>query len=289
MDEQHPPLEQSDLASGSNESGSEESILNPSQVANYVPVVGTCLNCATPIAGNFCHNCGQEATDRNVQLLPLVKEIVGDYAGLDSIFLRTVKKLIRRPGELTAAYNRGERVRYLMPVRLYFLVSIIFFFVYANFDPIPPDVLYTDAQVSAALKESGTPRDLFDERWGQKVENTLVIGMLFVIPLFTLAMKLLYVGSKRYLVEHLIFSFHLFSFFYICWIPAALFANQILYGVGLLVLFVYLGFALRRVYRQGWGITILKTVLLSTYLTGLFIFYIGVVLALAYLRSMNTN
>ncbi len=64
-------------------------------------------------------------------------------------------------------------------------------------------------------------------------------------------------------------------------------ANEVLYYLGMLGLLIYLGFALRRVYRQSWLKTIVKTLLLSVYLIGLFIFYFAVVLVFAFLRSKS--
>jgi len=85
-------------------------------------------------------------------------------------------------------------------------------------------------------------------------------------------LKIAYVFSRRYYIEHLIFSLHFLSFTFLTTI--ILWPVYIFVGVKpttaslLLSLFVtligvaYLFFALRAVYRQSSGMTLLKTVLL---------------------------
>jgi len=260
-------------------------ILNPDQTTEFLPVVSHCLNCGTEVMGNFCHVCGQQAEDIKVRIFPLLRELFGDWLGFDSVFWRTLKALIGSPGLLTEAFNAGQRARYLAPTRLYVLISIVFFFVYVNFDPIRPDQLLEPELIETTLSESGTPHDLFIDRWDAKMQNTLVFGMFAVIPLLAVGMKLFYIGSKRYLVEHFIFALHFSTLFLLSWAPASLFASELLYGIGTLGGFVYLYFALRRVYRQSIPMTLLKTFLLAGYFLTLLFVYIyaaaGAALSLA--------
>ncbi len=260
-------------------------ILNPDQTTEYLPVVPHCLNCGTEIIGNFCHVCGQQAESLKVRLFPLLKELIGDWLGFDSVFWRTLKQLITRPGLLTEAHNMGQRVRYMAPTRLYLLVSIVFFFVYVNFDPIKPDDLLEQQLIQETLAESGTSYDLFIDRWDDRMQNSLVFGMFVVIPLLALGMKLFYIGSKRYVVEHFIFSTHYCTFFLLAWLPGSLFASQILYLIGTVGAVVYLFMALKRVYVQSVGWTLLKTTLVTFYfLILLFVYFFsagGVALSMA--------
>lgn len=88
-----------------------------------------CQNCGAPLLGEHCYACGQPVKG----LVRHFSSIVGDF--LDSVFnldtriFRTLGPLFAHPGYLTGEYFQGHRVRYVSPVRLFFFLSIITFFV----------------------------------------------------------------------------------------------------------------------------------------------------------------
>lgn len=86
-----------------------------------------CLNCDTPLVGPFCSACGQ----RDVPPYPSVRELVVDafweLSGWDGRFAATVRKLFTSPGTLTRDFLEGRRARYLSPLRLYLMASLVYF------------------------------------------------------------------------------------------------------------------------------------------------------------------
>jgi hypothetical protein len=93
-----------------------------------------CLNCRTPLSGQYCASCGQRARSRLISLWELTSEAFGDLFELDSRLWRTLIPLFARPGLLTRDYLEGRRVRFMPPFRTYLVLSIVFFLV-AFFDP----------------------------------------------------------------------------------------------------------------------------------------------------------
>ena len=89
-------------------------------------MVTDCLNCGAALHGSFCSACGQ----RSVPPDPTVAEVAGDawqeLSGYDGRIAATIRGLLR-PGYLTREYVAGHRARYLSPVRLYLIVSVIYF------------------------------------------------------------------------------------------------------------------------------------------------------------------
>jgi hypothetical protein len=85
-----------------------------------------CLNCGTELNGNFCHNCGQHAIKR----LPLIKDFVVEYLSnafiWDPLCLKTLWKLIRRPGQLTKEYMRGKLLSQENPLKLNMFLLFVF-------------------------------------------------------------------------------------------------------------------------------------------------------------------
>lgn len=86
-----------------------------------------CLNCGTAVTGRYCAQCGQSV---DVHVLSM-KEVAGDVTHsllhLDSRVWRTLRLLVRRPGELTREFIAGRHQLYIPPFRLYLAVSILFF------------------------------------------------------------------------------------------------------------------------------------------------------------------
>jgi uncharacterized membrane protein YhaH (DUF805 family) len=88
----------------------------------------SCPSCGGAIIDTFCGTCGERRpSTRGYSLAHFAHEVFETITDLDRSFLHTVTTLIRRPGELTAAYMRGERVRYLRPLQLFFLVNVVYF------------------------------------------------------------------------------------------------------------------------------------------------------------------
>jgi len=94
-----------------------------------------CKNCNKLLekADNYCPNCGQ----KNIPVLNL-KFVLGEFFqtiwNVDSKLFRTLKCLIFKPGYLTKEYISGKRVSYLPPIRIYLVLSFLFFFLISVFD-----------------------------------------------------------------------------------------------------------------------------------------------------------
>ncbi|MDE2183334.1 MAG: DUF3667 domain-containing protein [Alphaproteobacteria bacterium] len=86
-----------------------------------------CPNCASPVIGRYCAQCGQPTETHRRSVVHLVQDFVKDIASFDSRILRTTRALLFRPGELALAFRQGRTQRYVPAVRLYLFVSLIFF------------------------------------------------------------------------------------------------------------------------------------------------------------------
>ena len=87
-----------------------------------------CLNChATIKDSNYCSNCGQINTNKQVPLKHFFIDFVSDYFTFDSKFINSFSPLFSKPGFLTNEYIKGRRVHYVPPLRLYLFISIVFF------------------------------------------------------------------------------------------------------------------------------------------------------------------
>jgi hypothetical protein len=116
--------------------------------------MAACLNCGAELGGPFCSSCGQ----RDIPPYPSVRELAVDafweLSGWDGRFASTVRALIRRPGELTREFLEGRRARYISPLRLYLMCSLVYFLIAAA----APDVRLDDGRtIFMGLRVAGSP------------------------------------------------------------------------------------------------------------------------------------
>jgi hypothetical protein len=87
-----------------------------------------CENCGTPLTGHYCAQCGQAAVDYRRSFRYVIADVLDSFLNWDSKFFATIALLILKPWRLTNEFLAGKRVRYVHPLRLYLLASILFFF-----------------------------------------------------------------------------------------------------------------------------------------------------------------
>src|SRR6266704_6617449 len=87
-----------------------------------------CENCGALLTGRWCSQCGQAAIDYRRSFRHVVVDVLDSFLNWDSKFFATIGLLIVKPWRLTNEFLSGRRVRYVHPLRLYLLASILFFF-----------------------------------------------------------------------------------------------------------------------------------------------------------------
>src|SRR5436190_8718648 len=126
------------------------------------PALRYCENCEAPMAGPFCAQCGQAAVDYRRSFRHVIVDVLDSFLNWDSKFFATIGWLIARPWHLTNQFLAGRRVPYVHPLRLYLLVSILFFFVincWAKSIHADPSKLSADdrADIAAELNDPDIP------------------------------------------------------------------------------------------------------------------------------------
>ncbi|MEY2496848.1 MAG: hypothetical protein QOD12_404 [Verrucomicrobiota bacterium] len=91
------------------------------------PPLTHCENCGAELHGHYCSKCGQAAVDYHRSFRHVIVDVLDSFLNWDSKFVRSIGLLLWRPGWLTNQFLEGRRVRFVHPLRLYLLVSIVFF------------------------------------------------------------------------------------------------------------------------------------------------------------------
>ena len=92
------------------------------------PPLTHCENCGAQLQGHWCAQCGQPAIDYRRSFRHVLADLLNEFLNWDSKFFATIGLLLVRPWRLTNQFLAGHRVRYVHPLRLYLLASILFFF-----------------------------------------------------------------------------------------------------------------------------------------------------------------
>lgn len=99
-----------------------------------------CPNCEQEFNSKFdyCPYCGQANKKFNLNIRHVFSDFLSASFNVDSKLWLSLSLLITKPGFLTHQYLHGRRTKYLTPVRIYLLISFVYFFVIA----INPSVLW---------------------------------------------------------------------------------------------------------------------------------------------------
>jgi len=195
-----------------------------------------------PDGARYCPACGQSARVFTRPWMGVFRELLSELFDLDGRMLTSLRLLFTQPGRLSLEYNQGRRVAHTSPLRMYLLISLLFFLVLPMILPEIP-VQNPEHQFSVELYSK---------------------GLFLLLPVYALLLKLFY--PKSYFLTHLVFTTYLFSAMFIVFaimlsieIAADLYLAAMLIQVSLLLyMAAYFVIALRVCYRESWPKSILK-------------------------------
>ncbi len=257
-----------------------------------------CANCKAELTGDFCSNCGQSAKSKRGPIWRVIGEFSEEIFAPNSKFFSSLFTLLFKPGHLSKKFIDGKRVSILPPVRMYLVVSVLFFLVFEipdipvdnqnvyigetllgreepiegggnfNFISMPDSDDVVSRWVNKQLEDkkemlkTQNPQVTID-RIFNKLENLLPNALILFLPLFALLMKILYLFKRVLYFDHLIFSLHFQT-----WLMGMV---LIIYGLALqnaywswltVVIPIYLAMAQKAVYQQTYWLVIPKTFLI---------------------------
>jgi hypothetical protein len=252
---------------------------------------GRCLNCNAPLHGPFCGACGQRAVPPD----PTVRELAGDawheLTGYDGRIMATLRGL-GRPGFLTREYIAGRRAQYLPPVRIYFIVSVLYFLIAAAAPEIGDGGVRIDVTDSDRGSLNLTEEDrkqllaevetaawyvrpmlrsiLVDPAGFRARMFTILPRVAFaLLPVFAAIVFVFY--RRQHFPTALVFAVHLHVFAFIVFgvSEAAKFSySETIAGiVGVIMLAIFVIYALRSfrsVFGGSWPMTLIKAVSIAS-------------------------
>ncbi len=182
-----------------------------------------CPSCGKGVATAFCPRCGEKPPAR-LTLRHLASQVAAAFSSLDTKVARTFRTLVTQPGALTVAFVEGRRKPYLGPFQVFLSANAVFFAVQSV-----SKVRIFSTTLHAHLTEqdwaSGAQtlltrhlaarhvtyaqyQPLFDQAATLNAK-TLIILMVLV---FAGVLPLVFLGNRRPLAAHVVFSLHFYAF-----------------------------------------------------------------------------
>jgi hypothetical protein len=185
----------------------------------------TCPNCGARLGGAFCASCGQKAGPINPSLRDVLHTFVEEVLNIDGKTLQSIRLLLTKPGFLSLEQAQGRRVRYVSPIRLYLLLSLLYFaaavLAPASFVP-----------VTITLDPDDSPQEI--QRLEQRSREIQAVAsaaliewiprtMFILVPVFAGLVALAVRRSGRNYPQHLYFALHIHAVWFFAYGVALIF------------------------------------------------------------------
>ena len=252
------------------------------------PPAEHCLDCHAPLAGRYCHECGQDNAHQRLRLRTLLRDAAKDITGLETPLLCTTRSLLRHPGRLSLDYVRGRRRRYLSPLKYVMFIAAIYgtlSVLLGMYDRM------NEMMGAAALVDPDDVLMTTVMAWSKQAQETLSAILPLVSVPFVVGMAwLLYRDTNRTLAEHAVAVCYATALAMLLGLPGILinvFASEtvvILNGLAFIVInFAVLGWTWHGFYGKSIAQTLWRAavaMLVSLIGSGLFGALIGMIAAI---------
>lgn len=240
---------------------------------------GKCKNCGTGLQGKFCYACGEKVyTDHDKSIIHFFEDAFHFITHFEGTFFNTLKAIATRPGLLSLEYCRGVRKKYFKPLS-FFMMLVILYLLFPMFEGLNMKLRYYPAQplygewtrqvIDAKMTKLNIDFETLSELYAKKSEKFSKVLLLTVIPMAGVVLWILFAGRRKWLVDHLVLSTEINSFFLLLsfliypfviallnkFLPDYLFSDGgFLINSAYLFVTLYTVIAFRRFYTTGfWG------------------------------------
>jgi hypothetical protein len=177
----------------------------------------SCRNCGAELYGRFCHACGQKSVSADLSVHDLLHEGLHEFAHVDGKIVQTLRLLLFKPGELTAEFFRGRRSRYITPIRLYLVCSLLFFALSAWSASTFINIRITKDGFKNSAQQEAVQREILarlEHLRDEMIHNT-PRAMFVLMPAFGLFSWMCYRRAQPFYVPHLYYAIHFHAFVFL--------------------------------------------------------------------------
>jgi hypothetical protein len=181
-------------------------------MSGSTPASSTCFNCGAALTGPFCANCGQKALPLHPRIADFLHELVHETLHVDGKIFSSFSTLLRSPGFLTREYFEGRRARWVSPIRLYLIFSVLYVAIATLSPPSGMRVTVTGdspQEEAAALQTIGfTTEAELREAVNHTYAKWAPRALFVLVPWFAWLVGATLKSAGRTYLEHLFFALH---------------------------------------------------------------------------------
>jgi hypothetical protein len=210
-----------------------------------------CPNCSRRSDEEYCPRCGQQRRrEGDLSVRHVWRQVIHETFDVDGRILGSIKLLLTRPGQLTLDFLEGRRVRHVHPLKLFLVMSAIYFLLSGgpmvrigwSDAPSSPSEGVTATQllgrpsprVEQLLRGKAESQNLSYEAFKLKVDGQLELLFKAAFTAGVVAngfgLALLFRGRRPYLAEHMVMALHVSCFAMV--VTVAVQQVQRLFGLG---------------------------------------------------------
>jgi len=185
----------------------------------------TCPSCNNAVRSPHCPICGERVPDASdLTLRSLFKQFVSAFTEIDGRLIHSFRCAVMQPGDLTVAFQRGQRKSFLMPLQMFFIANVFFFAMQALTGAkifstpleshLRNDIWGPVAQhlVTRHLASVHTTAYLYGPVFNQAVALNSKSLIIFMAMSFALLLPIVFLRNRCPFVVHVVFSLHLYVF-----------------------------------------------------------------------------
>jgi len=166
-----------------------------------------CKNCHSIVEARYCPECGQKEKNFQPKFTDFILAMWDDFVSVDAKLLNTFKVLFK-PGQYAYDWLAGKQQRYVHPVRLYIVLSILYSF-----------LLFLGLEGGSSVRDfihgfiggSVTDHSVLTE---QHQAQILQVTTLLILPISIIFAQLFH--RKSLIVKNVFFVVCLYSVITIC-------------------------------------------------------------------------
>ena len=161
-----------------------------------------CLNCNTPLIGQYCPNCGQPADTHRINSHYLWHDIQHGFLHVDKGLVFTTKELFTRPGYAIREFMEGKRVRHFKPISFVLVLAGLYGLLSHYFNI---NMLSSDYQITGSGENFNRIKQSIDKMsdWLSEHYSILALGQ---IPIFAIGTYFAFRKVGYNFIEHLVIN-----------------------------------------------------------------------------------
>ncbi|MBP9082358.1 MAG: DUF3667 domain-containing protein [Bacteroidia bacterium] len=183
----------------------------------------TCKVCENTFSGRYCNLCGEKVTEPEERsILNFLDHLLNAFTFLDGKFIKSLKLLLTKPGQLSWNIAEGIRVPYMKMISLFFVANF-FYFLFPVYDTYN-STLKTQMNdlgahshrateiVNEHLKNHTMTMPEFQEMYQDKSTNLSKMLIVLLVLMLSVILMVVHYQGKKYFYDHLLFALEFYSF-----------------------------------------------------------------------------